>query len=430
MATITDLSHSLDLWTRRLRLQRAFTWSLRGWILGLVLSLAIGAVGLYRAKLLQNEFLTLIITFSLATPLLVGLTAYLWRISPLDAARRFDILFHLEERVSTAFELNQHPEHIPPELLTRQLEDAVSSARSVEPSRELPLRLQLREGLFALVFIALIGLVWVRGETWFKAAQQASAVQEAVAEQSTKIEEIIKQINANETLTDEQKQALTEPLKQAQQSLQNNPSLENSVSVLTSTGEKLQSLSDPQSQAVSQNLKETGKELAQQNGSPLESVGEDLAQGDVISAASKLGNIDLNSLSSSEQGQLASQLTQMADALQSTNPQLASRLNQAAQALQNGDTASAQQALSDAAQSLAQAGQQVALSQSASQTASQLQQGAGQVIAAGGGGQQANQSGQNGQGTNQGGQNNNSGAAGSGSGNEAGTSQSGERGGQ
>jgi arginine exporter protein ArgO len=426
MATITDLSRSLELWIRHLRLQRAFTWSLRGLILGLVLALAVGAAGLYQAGIVQNEFLVLVVTLSLMTPLIAGLTAYLWRIHPLEAARRFDILFHLDERVSTAFELHQHPEHVPPELLDCQLEDAVLISRGVEPSRALPLRLQWREGLIALIFVMLIGLVWFRGETWFRAAQQAREVKEAVAGQSAQIEEIIKQIDVNNALTDEQKQALTKPLQEAQQSLKDNPSLENSVSVLTSTGEKLESFSDAQSQATARALRESGQELSQQNGGPLESVGEDLAQGDVISAASKLGNIDLSGLSSSEQQQLADQLAQMADTLQATNPQLANQLNQAARALQNGDTASAQQALSDAAQSLAQAGQQVAFSQSASQTASQLQQGAGQVIAAGGGGQQqANQSGPNGQGGNQSGQTSGSNGSGSGSGSDAGTNQAG-----
>src|SRR5688572_28550766 len=109
MTTITDLHQTLNIWTRRLRLQRALTWAWRGLIVGLALSLALGSLGLFQARLLRNEFLLLILSLSLLTPLLFGLTAYFWRIQPLNAARRFDLLFQLEERVSTALELNRHP---------------------------------------------------------------------------------------------------------------------------------------------------------------------------------------------------------------------------------------------------------------------------------------------------------------------------------
>ncbi|HET9913164.1 MAG TPA: hypothetical protein VFQ13_14810, partial [Anaerolineales bacterium] len=226
---------------------------------------------------------------------------------------------------------------------------------------------------------------------------------------------------------------ITTPLKEALQGLQENPSLESSVSIMTSTGEKLQGLSDPQSRQMSQALQETGKQLAGQEGSPLQGTGQELAQGDYVSAANELKNINVDELSQAEQGQLADQLEAMADSLQSTNPALANELQQAADALRNGDTATAQQALQNAAESLARAGQQLTFSQTASQTASQMQQGAGQVLAAGGGQQQANQSGQGqqGQGSNQGQQQNGSGASGAGrgsgtsegqTGNEAGSS--------
>lgn len=417
MSTIAELNQPLHTWIRRLRIQRALTWSLRGLIAGLLASLIVGSLLLYQAKILRAEFLTLVLSASLIASILFGLIATLRRIRPLDAARRFDILFHLEERVSTAVELTRLPSRIPPEILDRQLADAVTAARNVNPRRDLPLRTNPREGLIALLCVALTALVWFRGEAMFQAAQQARNVEQAVQEQVTQIEEIIQQIEANDALTDEQKQALTEPLKEAQQALQDNPSLENSVSVLTQTGEQLQELSDPQAQQMGEALQEAGNELANQNGSPLESVGEQLAQGNAVNAATELANIDPSQLSAEEQAQLAEQLSAMAESLQSTNPELASQLNQAAEALQNGDTASAQQALQSAAQSLAQAGQQVASSETASQAASQLQQGAGQVIAAGGG-QQAS-------GGNQSGQNSGEGEAGSGSGNGSGESQSG-----
>ena len=418
MSTISELNQPLHAWIRRLRIQRALTWSLRGLIVGLLLSLAVGSLMLYQTKILRAEFLALVLSSALLASILFGLIAALRRIRPLDAARRFDLLFHLDERVSTAVELTRLPSRIPPDLLDRQLADAVTAARKVNPRRDLPLQTKPREALIAVLCVALTSLVWFRGEAMFQAAQQARNVEQAVQEQVTQIEEIIQQIEANDALTDEQKQAITEPLKEAQQALQDNPSLENSVSVLTNTGEELQALSDPQAQQTNEALKEAGNQLANQNGSPLESVGEQLAQSNAVNAATELANIDPSQLSAEEQAQLADQLNALAESLQSTNPELANQLNQAAEALQNGDVQAAQQALDQAAQSLAQTGQQVASSQIASQTASQLQQGAGQVLAAGGGGQQASQG-------NQSGQNAGGGGAGSGSGNESGESQGG-----
>jgi hypothetical protein len=429
MATINDLSHTLTHWTRRLRMQRAVTWSLRGLTLGLVLALIAGIYGLFQLSLLRNEFLAVTISLTLISPILAGLIAYLWPVQPLQAARHFDRVFHLGERVSTAFELHQTHSNNP--LATRQLEDAVEIAQKIKPNRDFPIHIKKWELGYALTIALLIGLIWFRGEKWFDSARQARAVEQAIAEETAQIEETIQQIQANDALTEEQKEELTQLLEQAQQNLQENPTLESSVSTLTSTSEKLQAMSSAQTEQMTQALQQTGSELAAQEGSPLQGVGEALAKGNTVNAASELGNINVNELNASEANQLAEQLDQMAASLQSSNPQLAQQLQAAANALRRGDMAAAQQALQNASQSMAQAGQQAAMSQAASQTAQQLNQGAGQIMAAGGSGQ--NQQAQAGQGQGQGqgpgqtgnGQNNQSGqnSGGAGSGNGSGDSQ-------
>jgi hypothetical protein len=430
MTTINDLSLTLNHWTRRLRMQRAVTWSLRGLMLGLALALISGLYGLFQLHLLKNEFLILTVSLTLITPLIASIVAYLWPVQSLEAARHFDTLFHLGERVSTAFEL--HQTHSDNPLATRQLEDAVKIAQKIKPSRDFPIKFQKRELTYALVIALLIGLVWFRGEQWFESASRARAVEQAVAEQAAQIEETIQQIQANDALTEEQKQELTQLLEQAQQSLEENPSLESSVSTLTSTSEKLQAMSSAEAEQMSQALQQTGSELAKQEGSPLQDVGEALAQGNTVNAASELANLNVNELNASEANQLASQLDQMADSLQSTNPQLAGELQNAADALRRGDMGAAQQALQNASQSMAQAGQQTAMSQTAGQTAQQLDQGAGQVMAAGGSGGQGQQAqagqgqgqnpgqGQGQQGNGQEGQNPGGTGAGNGSGDAAG----------
>ena len=94
----------------------------------------------------------------------------------------------------------------------------------------------------ALFFTLLIGALWFRGETLFNAASQQRAVEEAIAAEQTEIEEIIKEINTSESLTDEQKEALAKPLEDAMKELKDNPSVEGAVSTLVSTSEKLKAL--------------------------------------------------------------------------------------------------------------------------------------------------------------------------------------------
>jgi hypothetical protein len=383
MTTINNLSQTLGQWIRWMRLQRALTWSLRGLAIALGLSLLVGGLGLYQAKLLKQEFLTLIIFCIVALPVAFAIAAYFWRVQTMQAARYFDRAFHLKERVSTALELQN--ENHSAEMIQKQLEDAVKASRRVKPSRDLPLRFPKLDLALALVFAALIGTLWFRGETLFAAASQQRAVEEAIAAEQAKIEEIIKEINTSESLTDEQKEALAKPLEDALKELKDNPSMEGAVSTLVSTSEELKALSDQQVFQTQQALTQTGSSLAAQEGTPLEAVGKDLAKGNFAGAAADLANMDLSQMSAEELQKLAEQLEAMASSLSATNPQMAQQLMNAAQAIRSGDIASAQQAISSVASQMVQAGQQIAASQIANQAAGQLHQGAGQVLAAGGG---------------------------------------------
>ncbi len=412
MSTINNLNHTLQTWIRWLRVQRALTWYLRGLAAALGLSLLFGGVGLAQAKLLKQEFLALVVASVTLLPILSAIIAFFWNVNPAQAARHFDRAFHLEERISTALELST-ADHAN-EMVQKQLDDAVSAARTVKPRRDLPLRLKRFDSALTLIFALLIAALWFRGEALFAAASRQRAVEQAIAAQQEQIEEIIKEINENDALTAEQKQELTEPLNEALQALDQNPSLEGAVSVLTNTGEKLQALDSEQAGQTAQALKEAGSSLQSQEGTPLESVGQNLANGDFTQAANELNNMDLSQMSAEELQKLAEQLQATAESLSSTNPQLAQALQQAAEEIRKGDLAAAQQALANASQQMANAGQQVTAAQTASQAASQMQTGAGQLLAAGGGNQSTQANGQGQQGNGSGGQN--GGAAGSGAG--------------
>jgi hypothetical protein len=424
MTAINQLSQTLGQWIRWMRLQRALTWYLRGLAAALGLSLLTGGIGLYQAKLLKQEFLALILFCVVALPLAFAIAAYFWRIQPMRAARYFDRAFHLDERVSTALELQNENHSV--EIIQRQLDDAVSVSHQIRPRRDLPLRFPKLDLALALFFTLLIGALWFRGEALFAAASQQRAVEEAIAAEQSKIEEIIKEINSSEALTDEQKEALAKPLEDAMKELKDNPSVEGAVSTLVSTSEELKALSDQQALQTQQSLTETGSSLAAQEGAPLEAVGKDLAKGNFAGAASELANMDLSQMTPEQLQKLAEQLESMAESLAATNPELAQQLMDAAQAIRSGDMAAAQQAMASAASEMVHASQQITASQMANQAAGQLQQGAGQVLAAGGGTQpsQGNVS-TPGQGNQQSGQGNGGGGSGSGSGSAPQSNQAG-----
>jgi hypothetical protein len=404
-------------------LRRAVTWFARGLAAALGLSLLAGGLGLYQSKLLKAEFLTLILVCALTLPPLFAFAAYVWRIHPLRAARYFDRVFHLEERVSTALELQSENHAV--EIIQRQLDDAVSASRQIRPRRDLPLRFPKLDLALALFFTLLLGALWFRGETLFAAASRQRTVEEAIAAEQTKIEEIIKEINTSESLTAEQKEALAKPLEDALKELKDNPTMEGAVSTLVGTSEKLKALDSQQAAQIQQALTQTGSSLAAQEESPLEAVGKDLAKGNFAGAASELANMDLSQMTPEQLQKLAEQLESMANSLAATNPQLAGQLMDAAQAIRSGDMAAAQQAMSSAASQMVQAGQQVTAAQMATQAAGQLQQGAGQIVAAGGG-QTPSQGGAMAQGqSQQSGQSNGGSGSGSGSGSAPQSNQAG-----
>lgn len=414
---MVELEQLLMTWISWFRARRAITWAMRGMLGGLFFALMAGLVGLLQARLLRDEFLALVFfSISLFTSL-CGLIGFFLPLGRLQAARFFDLKFALQERVSTALEWGGQGD----EMSVRLVEDATRAARKVDPVRQLPMRLAKWTFLLMMVLAVLLGVLWVRGDAWFQAAQQARNIQQAVDAQEETLEALIQKIETNPALTEEQKRLLTAPLEEALNNLQNNPSLENSVSTLTSTSEKLQTFSSQQALQTAQNLQQAGSQLAGQEGSPLQTVGKALEQGNLISAANQLANMDLSQLNQQEQLEMAQQLEALAQSVQAINPQLAAQLQQAAQALRNGDIAAAQQALSQAAQSLAQTGQQAAMSQAAGQASQQLQQGAGQLIAAGGG-QESGTAGQNADGQTAGQGGSESGGSGSGSGQSQGGS--------
>ncbi|GAB4580816.1 MAG: hypothetical protein Fur0022_35580 [Anaerolineales bacterium] len=404
MTSLTELRAHLKRWTRWYRFRQAVHWLGYGLAGGLALALLMSLVLIFRGQLLENSFFALIAGSASAGIVIACLAAWLWPFPALKAARYFDQSFGLKERTSTALELNLAREADPAQtgetdapraFALRQLDDALLAARQINPRTYLPVRVRWQEIALNLALGAGLFFTWYRGDTFFQIAQNFQAVQQAIEAQGEELEELAEEIENNPLLTDEQKEELTQPLEEAIQELQNAETMEQAVSILKETEQQLQEIGNEQALAQAQDLQDLGEQMSQQPGGALEQFAENLAEGDLISAANDLENLDLENMTPEELAETAEQLEQAAEALQDSNPELAEELQQAAEAIQNGDIQSAQQALQQASQTMQGTAQQAAQAQAAQQAANQAQQGQQQVIQSG---QPQNQTAQNGQG--------------------------------
>jgi hypothetical protein len=379
---VDQINQHLDRWLRRYRLQRAVRWSLRGAAIALALALIVTLMAVWRSALLQAEFVTITIGMTVIGFISAAAAGYLWPLDRLTAARRFDRDFGLRERVSTALELAQSDRSFG-EIEQRQLQDAVTTAERVKARQQLPLKIKRADAVLTGALLIAVMLVTWRGESFFQLAAQTRAIQQTITEEAAKVEALRQQIATDPNLTEAQRQEMLQALQETQQQLKEAQSLEQATSVLTRGEKKFESLTSAQAEAQTEGLRQAGQRLAQDAGSPLQSFGQNLADGDFLAAAENLRNLDLSQMSASEVAALADQLEQAAEALQASHPTLAQQLREAADAARSGDAQKAQQALEQAAQAMTQTAQQTARSNVARKVAAQLGQGRQRTIAAG-----------------------------------------------
>jgi hypothetical protein len=399
LTNIETLHECLRGWLRWFRLRRAVFWAGRGLSIGLGISIVASTVLVLRSSLIRAEYIALILAVSgLGTGLAV-LGAYLWPMSRLRTSRLFDLKFGLRERISTALEIAASEDGFEAEigiihqaskqrrnsgdLMQQQLQDAIEAAQGIDPRKFLPPQIAWRELLIALGLILGAYLLGTNADHFFQSALQARAIQSAIREEISAVEALRADIEQDESLSPEGRQALLEPLNRLQQELANSQSLEQAVSALTTAEEEMTALNSPQSQSAAKSLRQTGQRLSQGDDSPLKSLGESLTDQDFQSAAQELNSINLDQLPETERAALSDQLSQAADSLAPDNPQLSKALQDASRAVDAGDVPSAQQALRKASAALSQTGQRIAQSQLAAQTGSQLAQGTQRLAQAG-----------------------------------------------
>lgn len=373
-----ELDREFNRWLRWLRLRRASTWMVHGLAAGLGAGLAFAWLLVWRGDLLRPEYILLIIAACLAGFLLGAVIAFAWPVSRAKAARTLDRQLGLQERLSTALELAANLEKDPPsspegaELRREQLFDALDAVQKVDLRSRLPIRIPRRSAALVL----LLGIAAIAGPplavSRFQAAAQSRSVQSAIEAEAARIEALSSEVRNDPQLNASQKETLARPLQAAVQTLQETPTLEESVSALAQAQGELQALADPQAAKLSEELRQAGQSLAESAGSPLAQTGQQLATREFGKAAQTLAGVDHTRLSQAQQQALARQLEGLSDALKETAPSLSQQLGEASRQQEAGQSQAAQRALQQAAESLAATGEELAQSSAAEQAAAQV----------------------------------------------------------
>jgi hypothetical protein len=376
------LEAHLARWDRRRRLAASLVWAPRGLAAGLGVATLIAVAARLWPLLATPWLLALGALWALVGLLAALLAVWLWPRTPLELARTFDRHLGLQERLSTALEIEAGTLAAPTELAERQHADALRAAGAAEPAAALPLRLPWRDGLVALLAWALLAAaVWLPNPMQARLAERA-AVREAIEAQVEAIEALREEIAADPALSEEDRQALLETLDGAVERLEaRDLTREEALADLTEAAGQLRELGEAGALAEARALRAAGEGLRES--AVTEALGAALEAGDFRSAAAILEDLanELGEmLTREEELALAERLDQAADELAGSNPALAEQLGRAAEAIRQGDIQAAREALAEAAGTTGRTGEAAAAARAAGEAAGRLA-GSGQQIA-------------------------------------------------
>lgn len=387
--SFAQLTGSLQAWHGRKQIRDALIWGPRGTLAGLMVAATLAVASRLR-PLLDNDQIAYAALGCGLCGLLLTLGALLLRRATLIQQARFaDRQFGLQERASTAVEIYQGALTAPPNLAQQQLADTVRAIATVDARARLPFQVQRRDWLLLLITTLLLVTAVRLPNPQETALKQSRAVRQSIAEQITALEALEQEIMNNPDLTEEQREALLQPIESALADLSAADSQEQAVATLSEAEAEMRALSDQFSRDdLQERLTSAAQPLA--DNAAGQSLGAALQNGQLSQAGAAAAQLadSLPNLSSEELAQLAQSLAQTAAALQDVDSELAQQLADAAAALQNGDITAAQQALRQAAGTLQQRAQETAAAQQAQAAAGQLQQGRQEVAQSGQSGQQ------------------------------------------
>jgi hypothetical protein len=380
-----ELTRQITRWERRRFWSDASLWLPRGLLAGLIAAAAVAVLVRLRPVLLNRELA--FVTLGLAAlGLILSLAALLLRRRTLaDQARYFDRRFRLQERTSTAVEIQAGRLATTPALTGQQLADAAWAGARVDVERELSIHPRRSDLVMIVITIALLFLAVLLPNSQAAILDEQQAVAESIADQVTALQAIEQQIQDDPLLSDLDRQELLQPVQGALRELNSDTlSRAEAVAVLSQAEADLRELSAANDQEASDRiLQAAGRPLT--NSPATQTLGQALVSGDLLqanSAANQLAD-NLAQITAAEAEAAAQDLSAAAAAIQAADPAMSAELAAAAQALQSGDLEAARQALRGAAVTMQQRALEQAAATQAQAAAGQLQSAREQVASAG-----------------------------------------------
>ena len=271
----------------RWRVQQAAVWALRGAAAGLALSLILAILSRLFPLLPLSSLLLLssIIVFLCATAAF-GLSV-LRSPSLLQTARLIDYRLSLRERLSTALEVHAGAVRTSPSLAAAQLADAVRVAAGIELGQALPWRMPRRELGIVLLLAAVLIASFLVPNPMEAVWQQREVARQAVAEQVAELEALRAEIEDNQALSAEQREALLQELDELIRDLkEGNLSQEEAVARLSEAEQRLMALRQEDAAAQQAGLEEAAR--AWQDSDLTDEIAEAIQRGDYQAAAGEL----------------------------------------------------------------------------------------------------------------------------------------------
>ncbi len=362
----------LKIWQRWDTLHKGAFASLHGTLVGIFASVILAVAAITTESLQAANYLYLLALGGILGVGISLLLLWLKRPTQLQSARRFEQAHKLKERISTAIELHDD-ENISPEWKAMQLDDAYTSTAKIDPRSGFDWRIARRDWGTLVIVAALAVGTWFYGQGAFEQAFIKAEQQAQIEAQVNEIEELVAEIEKNETLSEAEREQITAPLQAAVEELNQAESMEEAVSILADAQESLDELSQAGA-AASQSLHEAGEKLAAMQAEEKTPFGETLSNSQFQEAADALKEMGVNGMNEQIQSALSEELAQAAEAMQQTNPELAQEMQQAADALQQEmSEEELQQALEQAADAMEQANEQMEMSQAAEQSSEALE---------------------------------------------------------
>lgn len=396
--TASHLKRQVRRWDRRLRLVESIIWVPRALIVAVAFGIVIALLSRMRPWLLPEQVAWISGILALITSLGALGLVWFWPQSIAGQARYFDLRFELKERISTALELTGGIIPLSGRLAEHQLNDAVRVVKTVKPAERLPVRIRWWELGLLVALAALLVYLLITENPQANELLARREMEDAINTQISEIEEIQQDIQSSASLSEAEKEALTQPLDEALEILQQpDISQQEAVAALAEAGQALSELSEGMLPEQQEAYQAAASELA--GSEETSDLAQSLYQPDLKAAADALNQLanDLGEAEFSEEEleDLAERLEQTAEAMEAVNPAVAEKLREASEALRDGDIQAAQEALKEAAQMMREQQQQLEnspLAESATAAQQRIDQGQQELSQVGQPEQQSNQS--------------------------------------